>query len=122
VIWQTLLACFSPAIYRRDSFAAKSYAIGYGYTYTLSTKHQRQSSPGCIDCTIGCPVAWKCLVACLFWTNHSSRRARRSGRYAGEPRYRRSSNNLAAPGRRLNIMNLIDMGAYSLSHRRYPQA
>src|SRR6266700_578061 len=29
-------------------------------------QHQRQSSPGWKDWTIGWFVAWKCLVACLF--------------------------------------------------------
>jgi len=128
VIWQTLLACFSPAIYRRDSFCRQilmQLAMATRTLYLRSTSanlrrlhrlHDRM--PGRME------MLWSRAYS---WTNHSSRRARRSGRYAGEPRYRRLQTILAAPGRRLNIMNLIDMGAYSpatdviLKHRQQPK-
>src|SRR5262249_31714158 len=39
----------------------------HGSMMTWSTKHQAQASPGSIERMIGCLVAWKCLVACLFF-------------------------------------------------------
>src|SRR5215204_3920050 len=38
-----------------------------GSIATSSTKHHSQSSPGSNDWMIGWPLAWKCLVACLFF-------------------------------------------------------